>query len=61
MNLELMNTKDRIKEHQKYEHLDDAPIPITICYGERMTIQTLKPYLLMMQPSNMQDFPKTYI
>lgn len=33
-----MVTKERKQDHRNYEHLDDAPIPITICHGERMSI-----------------------
>ena len=38
-NSNLMTAMGRKREYPKYEHLDDAPLPITICHGELMTIQ----------------------
>ena len=52
----LMNTKDRRKGHLKYEHLEDAPIPITICDGERMTIQYANQCALSLFISANRDF-----
>lgn len=34
-----MITNNTKKEYRKLEHLDEAPLPITICQGERMTLE----------------------
>lgn len=34
-----MIANNRKKEHRRHEHLDDAPLPIIICQGERMTVE----------------------
>ena len=51
-----MNTKDRRKGYLEYEHLEDAPMPITICYGERMTIQYANQSALSLFISANRDF-----
>ena len=51
-----MITQDRKKEHWKYEHLDDAPIPITICHSEGMTIQYANQNALSLLVSAKKDY-----
>src|SRR6187399_100494 len=48
---------EKKNEHRKYEHLDDAPVPITICKGEHMTIQYANQRALSLFVSANSEFP----
>ena len=50
-----MITQDTKREHSKYEHLDDAPIPITVCCSEGMTIQYANQRALSLLVSTKRD------